>query len=137
MTPPITYPLCLQHDCPVADSCLRHEAYAKMSGPVRPHLTIVNPAIVRPGHECPSYQAAMPVRIAYGFLGLLSRLPHGQVAAVRQEICESYPERTYYKLRSGERPLTPREQQEVAAIFVAHGLQEPVEFDRYAEEYEW
>lgn len=137
MNPPISYALCLQHDCPVADKCLRHEAYVKMAGPVRPQITIINPAATRPGLECEGFQDAAPVRIAYGMKSALAALPHGNVAAARSELIALFGERTFYKKRNGERALSPAEQEAVTEILVRYGAEAPLHFDRCTEDYLW
>lgn len=137
MTPPITYALCLQHECPVADKCLRHEAYVKMSGPVRPQITIINPAVTRPGADCPHFKTAEPVHMAAGFLGAMGAMPHANIGAAKSAIAHHFCLRNYFHLRKGERPMTPDEQAFVAGVLEQYGAPAPVRFDRYYDDYVW
>lgn len=137
MKPPVTFPLCVNADCPVGDQCLRRQALVKMSGPVRTHITIINPAVTRPGFECEGYRDAAPVRIAYGMKNALATLPHGNIAAARSQLIALFGERTFYKKRKGELALSPAEQEAVSEILVRYGAETPLQFDRYTEDYLW
>ncbi|MBR1446951.1 MAG: hypothetical protein IJ586_07715 [Alloprevotella sp.] len=46
-------------------------------------------------------------------------------------------QRLVYKMRKGNRALTPEEQTLVAHVLAEHGAPQPVEFDGYEERYLW
>ena len=48
-----------------------------------------------------------------------------------------FSRRTYYRVRKGERPLSPSEQQVVLNALKRCGVKEPKDFDAYFEEYDW
>lgn len=137
MKNPETFALCVIGNCPVADTCLRRLALVNAEGPRREVITIINPAGLTPGADCPHFKSAEPVRMACGFRGALGAMPHGNVSAARTEIAQHFSQRFYYLLRNGERPMTPREQQVVGSILQRYGAPSPVCFDRYYDDYEW
>lgn len=137
MKTPETFPLCVVADCPVADKCLRRQALLQMDGPRRDIITAINPLDLTPGDECPHFRSAEPIRLAYGFRGALSAIPHGNVGLIRTEISKNFCQRNYYHLRNGERSMTPYEQELVAKILERHGAPAPVCFDRYVDDYQW
>lgn len=137
MNPPVTFPLCINSACKVADACLRSRAYREMSGPHRDSITIVHPDDATGDEHCARFYDATPVRIAYGLKNALAALPHGNIASARSELIALFGERTYYKKRNGERALSPAEQEAVTAILVRYGAEAPLQFDRCTEDYLW
>lgn len=43
----------------------------------------------------------------------------------------------YYRIRNKERLLHPCKQEQIAAIFLKHGIKTKPEFDRYIDKYDW
>jgi hypothetical protein len=43
----------------------------------------------------------------------------------------------YYRIKNKERLLHPVEQNQIAAIFVKHGVKATPEFDSYVDQYDW
>ena len=62
---------------------------------------------------CPYYRPNKKVRYAAGFVSLLESLPHKQMLSVIPGLMRHFSRRTYYRVRKGERPLSPSEQQVV------------------------
>ena len=62
-------------------------------------------------------------------------LPHKQMQAVICGLIRYFNQRTYYRARKGERPLSPVEQKIVLNVLKQHGVDEPKEFDAYFEAY--
>ena len=70
------------------------------------------------------------------------RKPIGELAtqtdALRYPgLMRHFSRRTYYRVRKGERPLSPSEQQVVLNALKRCGVKEPKDFDAYFEEYDW
>lgn len=137
MTPPITFPLCIINDCPLAHKCLRRQALLNIEGERRDFINIVNPTALTTPTECPHFKEAHPVRMARGFRNAIGCMPHANIGAARSAIAEHFSLRFYYLLRNGERPMTPDEQKTVAEILEHHGAPSPVSFDRYYDDYIW
>lgn len=135
---PEGYSLCFQSQCASAAKCLRALAARDINKSV-PKLTIVNPLSVNTTSEgeCPSFKSVDKARIARGFTNALRLIPMGNVENVRKTITEQLNQRDYYYLRSGEKQMNPKMQEQIAAILTANGAPEPIEFDRYEEGIVW
>lgn len=134
---PYNYPLCLNRQCPKASTCLRQMAEQEMGDDVKWWV------IVSPRHlsalegDCPYYRSSVKVRFAKGFIALLDSLPHRQMQIIISNLVAHFGRRTYYRVRKGERLLSPGEQQEMLNILKKHGVTAPKEFDAYVEDYDW
>lgn len=135
---PQSFPLCNRENCPQAAQCLRRLAWDGITPDVEwPILFIVNPLHTATDGHCPSFKLAQPVIMARGFRNMLSQMPHGKVGTVASLLSASHSQRTYYKMRNGERPLTPAEQEEVVAVLTKCGAPQPITFDESYEDYLW
>lgn len=134
---PFNYPLCLNRQCPKASTCLRQLAEQSLPGDVE-QLMIVNPKrIAAAESNCPYYRSSERVRYAKGFIGILDNLTHSQMRIVVSRLIGHFSRRTYYRIRKGERPLSPLEQKEILNILKNCGVIVSKDFDSYFEEYDW
>ncbi len=134
---PFRYAVCLKRECQQADNCLR-----QLIEPVLPadlaHWTIVSPKYLSSLEgPCTQYRSATKVRFAKGFTGILSSLPHKQMKRVISHLMDYFGRRTYYRVRKGERLLSPEEQQNIMYILTRCGVEQAGEFDDYVEDYNW
>lgn len=134
---PQSFPLCNRENCPQAAQCLRRMAWDGIEDTECPTLFIVNPLLTATDGHCPSFHQAQTVKIARGFRNALAKMPHGGVSKVAGALSSVYGERAYYKMRRGDRPLTPLEQEQITATLKRFGAQEPIVFDSYNEDYVW
>lgn len=135
---PFQYPVCLAADCLVAAKCLRHlSAQAQMEEKER--LEVVNPKRVRPeeGTDCPYYQDATPILVAYGFKKALGSIRADRVGSTISSLMGLKSRRTYYRLLNGEIPLKDPIKQQVVNILLHYGAEKPIQFDRYEKELPW
>lgn len=136
-TMPSQYLLCLNQQCPKAATCLR-----KLAERIVPD-TVQYWSIISPKHlnmlkgDCPYYRPCEKVRFAKGFIGILENLPHKEMQTVISRLMGHFNRRTYYRIRKGERPLSPTEQQSVLRIIKSCGITQPLEFDAHYEDYNW
>ena len=134
---PYHYSLCLNHQCTKASTCLR-----QLSEQCAPE-TIEYWTIISPKHQstikgdCPYYRSSTKVRYAKGFMNIMENMPIKQSRKVISSLISTFSRRTYYRIRKGERPLSPDEQKEIIKILKFHGVAEPYEFDAFFEEYDW
>lgn len=135
---PSDYPKCTQADCPAAEQCLRH-LMAQVTPEKAIAITVINPKNLKPelGTSCPYFHSSQPVRMARGFTRALGSVRHGEVNKVMEEISHRWSKATYYRLRKGERLISPQEQKIIADILVQHGAKEPIEFDNYEDGFDW
>ena len=106
---PLGYSVCLNQQCPKADTCLRRQAEINMPDSVT----------------------------HWSFISLKHLAAHKQMLEIVGRLIYSFKRRTYYRVRKGERPLSPDEQQIVRDILKKHGVNEPWEFDSYYDSYDW
>lgn len=134
---PDGYLLCLNRECPLANTCLRQLAEQKMTGDTK-YWHIISPKYQSElKGECPDYRQEKKIVYAKGFLKMLGGLTVDQCKPVINDLIRLFGRRSYYRVRKGERLLTPDEQQWVLRVLIRNGVDKPVEFDAYLEDYAW
>lgn len=88
-------------------------------------------------NECPYFCSNKQVRYAKGFLGILENLTAKQTHFFINRVISNSSRRTYYRVRNGERALSPAEQQNIINILKECGVTFSIEFDSYFEDYYW
>lgn len=136
-TMPSQYLLCLNRQCPKADTCLRQLAERSMPEEVRQWHVISPRYQAAAKGDCPYYRPNQKIRYAVGFLKLMDELPHKVNRFVALGLTRHFGQRMYYRMRKGERPLSPEEQKVVLQTLRRHGVTEPQEFDDYFYAYDW
>lgn len=134
---PHDYPICLNRQCPKASTCLRQLVEQEVADSVR-FWTVISPKhLATISGDCPYYRPNTKVRFAKGFMNILDNMPHKQMANAISLLIGHFSQRTYYRIRKGERLLSPAEQKEVMNIFRYCGVTGNPEFDAYVEDIEW
>ncbi len=134
---PTNYTLCLKSDCPKAANCLRHAAMAMMPAEEQ-KWSIISPAyLAQMEGECPHYRSAERALYARGFVRMMSALTVKQAHAVKDSIVANFGMNMYYRMRRGERLITPIEQKEIYQLLEKQGVSTRPEFDAYVEDYLW
>jgi len=134
---PHHYPMCQKRQCNKADTCLRQLVEQSIPTNIQ-HWVIINPKYQETLEDvCPHYRPAEKVRFAKGFIKILEGLPHKQMLSVISHLRTRFNQRTYYRIRKGERLLSPSEQQQFLNILKNCGVSHPQEFDAYIENFEW
>ena len=67
---------------------------------------------------------------------MLEDLPYKQMQTVISHLMSYFGRRTYYRIRKGERLLTPSEQQRILNILKNCGATHLQNFDAYVEDYD-
>ena len=116
---PYQYAMCLNRECSKANTCLSPKHLAAQQG------------------NCPYYRSNVKVRYAKGFIRMLEDLPYKQMQTVISHLMSYFGRRTYYRIRKGERLLTPSEQQRILNILKNCGATHLQNFDAYVEDYDW
>lgn len=136
-TMPSQYSFCLNHQCPKATTCLRQLAEQSITNEVK-YWSVISPKhLATLKGDCPYYRSSQKVRYAKGFIAILGELPHKQMEVVISRLIGHFNQRTYYRVRKGERPLSPSEQRSVLRIIKNCGTTKALEFDAYYEDYDW
>lgn len=134
---PYQYDMCIDTKCSKATTCLRHLAGQSITEDT-PYCTIINPKFINSlKGDCPYYRSNTKVRYAKGFIKMLEALPHNQMRTVISHLMSHFERNMYYRIRRGERVLTPAEQKKILNILRNCGVTAPQSFDSYVEEYDW
>ena len=134
---PTNYTLCIKSECPKAETCLHHVATQMMPAEVQT-WSIISPAyLAQMKGECPHYRTAEKVRYARGFVRMMSALTMNQAHVVKANIVATFGMNMYYRMRRGERLITPSEQEEIYQLLENKGVNIRPEFDGYEEGYLW
>lgn len=134
---PHNYMLCLNRECPLADTCLRQMAEQCVPANII-SWTVISPRYLSTlKGACPHYRSAAKVRYAKGFMRILENLPYKQMKVAIANLLNYFGQRTYYRVRKGERLLSPSEQKDVLNILKKCGVSSSQEFDAYVEQYYW
>lgn len=128
---------CIDRQCPKSGTCLRQVA-ERLAPTDLVQYSIVSPKhIASLGGECPYYCSSTKVQYAKGFLGILENLTAKQVRLFAQRLISNSSRRTYYRVRSGERALSPTEQESILNVLKECGITAPMKFDSYYYDYLW
>lgn len=134
---PSYYKMCLNQECVNAGTCLRQLAEQSVPPNIE-CLTIISPKyLATQKGECPHYRPNNKVYFAKGFIRILENLPYKQMRIVISCLITHFNRRNYYRIRKGERLLSPTAQQEFLNILKSCNVSDPGEFDAYLEEYDW
>ena len=134
LTVPSYYDLCIVNDCPKSSTCLHHVALSMTS---EHKISIFNPNLIDKSGKCGHYIKAKKVFHAKGFKEIMGKLPYDIHKRAVSALMSYFSERTYYRIRKGDRLLSPDEQKAVRKIITRLGYTEPWEFDAYVEDYLW
>ncbi|WP_288837980.1 DUF6078 family protein [uncultured Bacteroides sp.] len=134
---PFDYALCLDHECPKAANCLRQLSAQSMPAD-KDYWNIVSPKrLAALKGDCPFFRTCEKVRYAKGFMNLLDNLPYNKRRTVISCLIAHFGQRTYYRIRKGERLLSPDEQRTVLNIIGQPEANIESAFDAYVEGYAW
>ena len=134
---PVNYTLCIKGDCPKATMCLRYKATLMIPADVMT-WSILSPAyLAQIEGECPHYRSAGKVLYARGFVRMMSALTVTQAHAFKGDIIATFGMNMYYRMRRGERLITPTEQEAIYQMLEKQGVTARPEFDAYVEDYMW
>ena len=132
---PNNYTLCIKGDCPKAVMCLRYKATLMIPADVM-KWSILSPAyLAQTEGECPHYRSAEKVKYARGFVRMMSALTVKQAHVVKDSIVATFGMNMYYRMRRGERLITPTEQETIYQLLEQQGVTTRPEFDAYIEDY--
>ena len=87
--------------------------------------------------RCAYFRPADKLTYALGFIGMLDRMPYKLMQEAICKLMRRFGRRTYYRVRKGERPLSPDEQKSMLNILKQCGINDPGKFDAYFEAYDW
>ncbi len=134
---PHQYARCFRTDCPKAATCLRRLAAEAMPASEERCMIVSPKYLATVKGECPYYRSSEKIRYAKGFIGMLNALPYKEHCAAVSCLKSMFHGRNYYRVRKGERLLSPDEQSKVLNLLKKLGAKEPFIFDAYVEDFAW
>ena len=134
---PVNYTLCIKNDCPKAAMCLRYKATQMMQADVQTWSILSPTYLAQIEGECPHYRSAEKVQYARGFVQMMSSLMVKQANAMKDNIVTKFGMNMYYRMRRGDRLITPTEQEAIYQILEQQGVTNRPDFDTYVEDYLW
>lgn len=134
---PHQYSLCNNTQCNKANTCLHFLAERDFPDTMET-CVYLNPKIVSQLTDgCKHYTSNTKVEYAKGMMNILNNMPHKQVKGFVRLVTNQFSGRTYYRMRSGERLITPHEQKQIRLMIQQCGVEAPQEFDEYILRYMW
>lgn len=131
---PHHWPICYQHDCPLANTCLRHHAAMEAPADLKHHECVLPGAYADDTRPC--FVEDKPIRMARGMTKMLPTDEPWKDTALRQNLevifgCHAQ----YYRYRAGRFLITPAQQKRVAALFRKFGIAKEPQYDHMEERY--
>jgi len=133
---PSDYAVCIHEDCPMADTCLHRQVYAKLLES-RNYLRMVNPQRCSKNAQCEFYRDSKPVRFARGFINFQKNMFPGQYQTFMMTLIGKFGRNGYFDRRRGTKPLSPKEQEVVMEALRNAGVTNELKFDAYEELINW
>lgn len=100
-------------------------------------ITVLNPKLMaEQGEDCNEYISAEPMKCGKGllkFLNSLSVAESKQLVPLLELACSS--QRQYYRIRSGEKTVTPQELSRMQDFLKSKGKDITITFDEIVDEY--
>jgi len=125
------FALCFKEECVLKDKCERAKGFRTL-GEDDTAFLCVNPMATTGDENCPMVKIAEPVRMAYGFIGLLDKLPYKISKFFASELRSIYGKSPYYERRNGNLGMSPEEQRTIVEMARKMGaIVEDEPFDRY------
>lgn len=134
---PTWWAVCMKADCPMAENCLRLQAYKSLPSNVTKWPCVL-PNALSDGH-CIYYQKAERVKMSRGFGNLYSLITNRQARkAVRLELTDYLGSKgTYHRYQHGERLLRPEQQEYIQQLAKTYGNGEAVVFSDNVETFDF
>ncbi len=133
---PRDWGICLQTDCPLAATCLRHRVAELCPTTVKRHVVVMPSA--RKGDECSAFVNPDPIVLAYGLKCTFTHVSKWHLEAMLPELKGYFGSHsTYYRYYNGQRALTPADQRRVAALLKKYGYKDAPKFDKTIETYDF
>ncbi|MBM6992922.1 MAG: hypothetical protein I3J02_06640 [Prevotella sp.] len=135
MVPP-TWPICFLTGCSLASACLRHKA-----GEHLPADLTFGPAVYPTAlseDRCRWFKETRVMRGAWGFNTIFSDVKLRDSHTLRLALHDYLGSKgSYYRYHSGERLLSPEQQEWIVALFRSKGYEDHLSFDGYSDVYDF
>lgn len=131
------YLVCFLDHCPLHDHCLRWLAGCHADTAPVSHVA-VNPHHPQAGStSCVAYRPAVQTVMKRGMTSFYHDMPSYMERDIRNHLIQLFTRTRYFKMRRGDLPVTPAEQQQIAAVCHEHGWTGPLRYDSEQKEWMW
>lgn len=132
-----SYLVCFNNECAKAGQCLRR-LLADFVPETRPIIESVNPTYVSQQPKgCNYFRSAEPIRMYKGLTGFYNQIPEPVARSIRFTLLRHYGNSTYYRLRKGERLITPSDVRYIESVCRKCGWTGALSFDAETTEFDW
>lgn len=134
---PANYGVCFRNDCPLASNCLR-QIHAQDPCEDERFIRVVNPSLAKSvTNKCEFHRPNQVIRVAYGIRHIFDAVPHSKYSSLLHSVIGLFGKSSYYRIYHKQRPISPKEQEQIRRIFANYGINEPVEFEEYRDVIDW
>ena len=133
---PPHYPVCLHENCPMAQRCLRRNAFTTLVGSEE-YMCIINPNKCKQGEKCRYFRDNTPVVYAKGFKNMQKKMTQEQYSNFLSLLQTRFGRNPYFDRRNGKTLLTPEDQSVIIEALHMVGIEEKYKFDSYIESMDW
>ena len=133
---PRGYALCFSTDCPLRSTCMRHLAGENVPA----DMTIGTAVFPHARHDdaCEHYREVRLIRCARGFSDILADMRRSDYTAMRHRLVDYLGHGgSFYRFRSGERLLTPEQQEWMRQLMRDFGYDDNIQFNGYVTTYDF
>ena len=128
---PLSWHHCFNENCEKRDNCLRFQ-----TGLTIPDDVVWGNAVyptAKKGSQCKLYKEIRVINGAYGFKSLFSEVKQKDYTPLRDQIKDYLGGHgTFYRYNSGDKLLTPEQQQWILNLFASYGYKkEDLAFEHY------
>ena len=133
---PSHYPVCMHADCPLAQRCLRRNAYITLVKS-QEYMHIVNPEKCTQTEGCKYFRDNTPVVYAKGFTNFQKKMTQEQYQKFLDILQKKFGRNPYFERRNGKTLLTQQEQDLIMETLHQLGIKDEYRFDSYLEAFNW
>lgn len=130
---PSSWAFCFNEQCSKKETCIKYLTTNLIPADVKIGRVVLPTTYA--DAPCELYHEKRTMTVAWGFDNLFYDVKKRDIKPIRQELFDLLDSRTsYYRYASGEKRLTPTQQQAVLTIFQSHGYPTTsLHFDHYEE----
>lgn len=131
------YLVCYYAECAKADRCLRR-MLADYVPPTRRVVESVNAGYVK-AHKgkCEYFRSAELITMYKGMKAFYNEIPEQKAKLIRYALTRHFGNSSYYRLRNGERLITPDVLRYIQNVCTTNDWNEPLHFDEEVAAYNW
>lgn len=131
------YLVCFLDRCPLSQRCLRFLVgqYASASPLAQSAVNPLHPKVQTA--DCPLFRPNVRVMNKKGMKRFYHDMPGYMEYDIRRQLIRLFKRTYYFEMRRGERPITPADQQKIAAVCRQCGWKGELNYDGEEEDWVW